>query len=128
MKFKIPTLKEAELKSVQLVLPVNYEEEDIPNDFPLREGDKWSAIIDLATGKIRNWPIGKSGEFNMKVVDEGCYYLLDENDNQVLSIEQDYVPNELIPGEWGDYVHLKINEDGTVTNWPTSINIDDFIV
>jgi hypothetical protein len=43
------------------------------------------------------------------------------------SIEQNYVPHGLIPGEYGDYVSLKINEQGIITNWPKHPDIREFI-
>ena len=42
------------------------------------------------------------------------------------SVIQDYVPHGLVPGEWGDYVHLKIDATGKITNWPTKISLADF--
>jgi hypothetical protein len=30
---------------------------------------------------------------------------------------QDYVPHEIVPGEYGDYVELEINSDGAIDNW-----------
>jgi hypothetical protein len=111
---------------VRVEIAVRYDEEDIPNDFPLRDGDMWNATIEIDTGKILNWPVGKSGDMHMKVCDEGSYFLLNEKGETIVSIEEDYVPNRLIPGEYGDYVELKINEEGIITNWPKSPSVEDF--
>ena len=62
----------------------------------------------------------------MKVVDEGIYALLDEDGAYVAQISYDYVPNRVIPGEYGDYINMKIDETGKVTNMPYSISFDDF--
>jgi hypothetical protein len=122
----ITVQKEVEIKFVKVALAVRYDEEDMPNDFPLRSGDMWNATIEIDTGKILDWPAGKSGEFYMKVCDCGNYYLLDENKAVVASIEEDYVPNGVIPGEYGDYAEFKINESGIVKNWPKSPRLDAF--
>lgn len=128
MKALIPTTKEVEITHVLVTLPVRYEEEDIPNDFPLRQGKKWEAKIEIDTGKILGWPEGQAGEIEcMKVCDEGSYALLDASGAVVLSIEQNYVPHGVIPGEYGDYVSLKINEQGVVTNWPRRPDICEFL-
>jgi len=127
MKAKIKIEKEVEIKMVKVDVAVRYGEDDIPKDFPLRRGDMWSAIIDIDEGKVLDWPEGKTGRLQMKVCDEGSYFLLDDKGNTVLSIEQDYVPNALIPGRYGDYIDLQISESGLVLNWPNQPSISDFI-
>lgn len=126
MKVVIKSSLEVEVKYVKVELPIRYEE-DIPKNFPLREEvpidkngyDWWKGTIEINTGKILEWPLGQVGEFYLKVVDEGSYYLLDENQKIVASIEQNYVPNQLLPPNdgYGDYVNFKIDENGIVTNW-----------
>ena len=44
-----------------------------------------------------------------------------------LSIEEDYVPNRLIPGEYGDYIIMTIDENGKIAEWETPADITDFI-
>lgn len=127
MKATIKIEKEVEIAMIKIDVAVRYDEEDIPNDFPLRKGDMWSAIVEVDTGKILDWPIGRSGEMYMKVVDGGSYYLLDKEGNTVLSLEQDYVPHGIVPGKYGDYIELKINDQGIITNWKKNPSIDDFI-
>lgn len=117
MKITIPNLFEIEVTTIRIVLPVMYDEDDIPNDFPFRKNDQWTADIDIEIGKIDGWPAGRSGIVEMKVCDQGCYYLIDKSGIEIASIENDYVPNRIIPGKYGDYVDLQINEDGEVTNW-----------
>lgn len=128
MKALIPTTQEVEITHVLVTLPVRYEEEDIPNNFPFRQGEKWEAKIEIDTGKILGWPEGQAGEIEyMKVCYEGSYALLDASGNVVLSIEQNYVPHGVIPGKYGDYVTLKINEHGVITNWPKRPDICEFL-
>lgn len=42
------------------------------------------------------------------------------------AIENDYVPNSLLPGKYGDYLALDINEDGVITNWKPNISFKEF--
>lgn len=125
MKFTVTRPVEIEVTFISVHLPVRYEEEDIPNDFPLRKGDIWSAVIEIDTGKIRDWPEGKSGNLHLKVCDSGQYTVGNEEDASLAVIE-DYVPHGVIPGKYGDYVDLKINEHGIITNWPKKPDVSAF--
>lgn len=136
MKVVMKSSQELEVKYVKVELPIRYGEEDIPKNFPLREEvpadkygyDWWKGTIDINTGKILEWPLGESGEFYLKVVDEGSYYLLDENQKIVASIKQDYVPNQLLPPTdgYGDYVDFEIDVNGIITNWYKKPVVSDF--
>lgn len=98
----------------------------MPKDAPLRDGDSWRAVIDLDTHRIEDWPQGKTLEFNdMKVCDEGEYTLLDANRNALIT-NQGYVPNNLLPGAYGDYLSLNIDETGLIINWLPDADLSDF--
>jgi hypothetical protein len=127
MKVTIYVPTEVEIKTVRVEIAVRYGEEDIPNDFPFRVGDMWIATIDIDKGKIIDWPQGKTGSFCMKICDEGSYFLQDVEGKEVLSIESNYVPNALLPGEYGDYLELDIDETGTITNWLEDADLSDFL-
>ena len=127
MKAIIKVEKVVEIKYVKVEVAVRYDEEDIPNDFPLRNGDMWCAVIDIDNGIVMDWPKGEKGNLEMKICDEGSYYLLDENYKTILSIEEDYVPNKLLPGSYGDYLKLDIGENGVISNWYSIPSIEDFI-
>ncbi|MDR2139564.1 MAG: hypothetical protein LBP50_08455 [Tannerella sp.] len=142
---KTGILKEVDVKTLKIDIPVRYEE-DMLNDFPLRvkaedldtsmcerwqhynDYDRWQASIDLDSWTIIDWPEGKTGEFYMKVCDEGFYTLLDGSGAVVLSIEEDYAPNGLIPPNdgFGDYVWLKIDGTGKIENWYDCPDFSDF--
>lgn len=124
MKYTVKRPQEIEIKFLHINIPVRYGEEDISNNFPMRHGDQWEAVIDIDTGKIEAWPEGQTGEFYMKVCDSGCYRLLDADRQEVGCIEKNYIPHGLVPGEYGDYVEFKIDATGTITNWPKPIDID----
>ena len=126
MKTTIMIEQEVDIKTVSVALPCRYDDEDIPFDFPLRDGDMWNANIDIDTGVISDWPKGKSGDMFMKICDTGKYELFDVDGKSVALLEDGYVPNNLIPGEYGEYVDFKIDENGKITNWPSSSDFSDF--
>lgn len=117
MKTKVKVETEINVHAIRICVPVRYEEDDIPNDFPLRRGDVWEAVVEMDSGKIQDWPQGKSGRLAMKVCDEGVYTLLGAAGNELAKREQNYVPHGVVPGKYGDYIQLDINADGIVTNW-----------
>ncbi len=118
---------EINITHVRVIVPVRYDEEDIPNDFPFRNDDTWEVLINVDTGLIEGWPEGRKERVQMKVCDGGTYILLDDGE-EVERIECNYVPNRLIPGEYGDYIDLRIDESGKITNWPTRPNVDAFFL
>ena len=126
MKFTHTKTVTDEVTHIRIEAAVRYGTEDMPRDFPMREGDTWKATVEIATGIIRGWPQGKSGEFRMKVCDEGTYTLLDATGAEVEKIEDGYVPNSIIPGKYGDYIQMVIAADGTITNWPKHPSLEDF--
>lgn len=135
MKAIIKVEKEVELKTVLVKAGVRYWEdgqvngvEDTDGIIPCRDGDCWCPEIDIDNGIILNWTKGVKADVHYKVCDEGSYYLKDDGGNVVLSIEQDYVPNELIPGKYGDYIIMQIDESGVIVNWPKNPSIENFIV
>lgn len=112
---------------LRIRLPVRFGEEDIPNNFPLRTGDTWSAIIDVDSGKIVDWPPGNPEvSLFMKVCDEGFYQLTGRNGEILATMEGNYVPHCIVPGEYGDYVELTIAPDGKITNWPKRPTVGQF--
>ena len=126
MLAEITVKKQVEIKFVKVDVAVRYDEDDIPNDFPLRKGDMWSGTIDIDEGRILGWPAGKTGNMRMKVCDQGSYHLLDVNGETLLSLEEDYVPNKLLPPRdgCGDYIHFIIEGTGKLTNWYTKPSIE----
>lgn len=125
MKATIKTEKEVNIKSVIIdVNPRHLDEEEKP--VPLLVGAQWRVKVDIDSGRIENWPKGEEREYYWKICDAGSYYLLDETDEIVLSIDNNYVPNNLLPGEYGDYLDLKINSDGVITNWLYIKTLEDF--
>jgi len=125
MKVTVIKKEELEVKFVLIdVNPRHLDEEELP--VPMLNGDTWKVIVDIDSGEIRDWPKGEEREYYWKICDAGSYYLLDENEEVALSITENYVPNNLLPGEWGDYLSLKINKDGVITNWHKNPSAEDF--
>ena len=125
MKVQVPTTKEIDIRYITLELPCNYDDEDIPYDAPLRENDIWKAAVHIETGIIEKWPQGQKLNLYMKVCDEGLYKLYDK-DWVELGCVQGYVPHGVVPGEYGDYVELNIDEFGVITNWPRKPQFNQF--
>lgn len=127
--FKIE--KEFDIKKVVIDVSPRYvgdsEDDDMPSDFPGLDETKsnWRAVVDVDTGQIEGWPQGDARELHIKVCDAGTYSIYDVNAERVAKIDG-YVPNGLVPGEYGDYIILSIDENGFITNWPKNPSFEDF--
>ena len=130
MKTKVLVAKEIDIRLIKLSLPVRYDDDDMPFDFPFRTGDLWEVTVDIDTGKIQEWPEGVEHDLSMKVCDCGTYALYEICENgtprHVACIEEDYVPHGVVPGKYGDYVELDIKGDGTIANWPKKPKFKQF--
>ena len=82
--------------------------------------------VDIDSGKVLNWPTNAPLAFyDVKIVDEGTYRLLDEN-GEVVTSYSGYVPTCV--GEWGDYLEFEINEEGYILEWEfDQDHLDEFI-
>lgn len=87
---------------------------------PLKRGDLWCPIINLATGQVQNWPLGETADIHFKVCDAGEYWLLNETGKRIAKWGGFYVPdNFLCPGTngYGDYIIMQIDAEGFVKKW-----------
>lgn len=133
MKIKVMENVEKDVKSVLLQVAVRYWEDATVNGaedtdgklMPFRKGDLWCPEIDVETGIIFNWPKGITADIHYKICDEGSYFLKNDH-GLVAGIEDDYVPNGLIPGEYGDYIIMTVDENGHINEWPKNPNFDRF--
>lgn len=87
-------------------------------------------LIDLKECKAVGWNY-EEGYLRMwaKVCDAGTYTLMDAKKNPLCQI-RGYVPNKLIPPlekDFGDYIELAIEADGTVNDWPAIPDLSEFI-
>ncbi len=138
MQIEMPTTVLVDINTLFIDVPVNYGEEDIPNNFPGRNGDMLSWEIDFDTGKIKDYSWPEEFSFHMKVVDCGIYrltgrYNINPEGMQQPKVEfsrvNDYVPAGLAIGDcgYGDYIIFDIAPDGTIKNWkPTAFDLDEF--
>lgn len=131
MKASIKVSQEVEIKHVVISIEPRYigdsEDDDMPTDFPLLNDAKteWRAKVDIDTGVIEGWPQGEARSMYVKVCDSGIYTLIDVDGNERARLA-DYVPHGVVPGDYGDYVSLKIDESGRITNWPKSPDVSEF--
>ena len=120
---KVTTKKRVRVKFLQARCGVRYWEDATVNGIadadgkliPFRDGDNWVPLIELATGKIVNWPNGTTADIHYKVCDDGSYQLLGDGGHVVL--ERDgYVIDMMCPegAGYGDYVIMKVGEDGAI--------------
>lgn len=86
-------------------------------------GGDWCPTIELATGKILNWPEGTTADLHYKVCDDGNYELLNA-DYEVVKAIDGCVPAMLCGDSGDDYVDISIGSDGVIENWV--INLSDF--
>lgn len=137
MKATIKIKKEIEIKTLSVKAGVRYWEDATVNGIedsngtiiPCRDGKYWCPEIDIEAGVITNWEKGVVARVHYKVCDDGIYNLKDEYGN-ILLTKRYYVPNILdLDGEsFGDYIIMRIDENGLIENWNNNPNIDDFLI
>jgi hypothetical protein len=132
MKFNIKVEKQVDIKYLHVCAEVLYWEDATVDDqtddegdlIPCRRKNKWCPEIDIETGIITNWEKGKVADVHYKVCDSGSYYLIDSNNEPVLSIENNYVPRCLSPkgNGYGDYIIMDIDENGKIDGWKFTLS------
>lgn len=125
---KVEVLKPVEIEVHTVKINVKlYDDvtENIPK-FLLNKHGEFEIEIEVDTGKVVNWSGVESIHIFDKVCDCGTYTLFDKNGSRIIEVINDYVPNDLIPGSYGDYIDLQINMDGVVTNWPKKPDVSYF--
>lgn len=134
MKIKIKVEKEVEIKTLKVKAKVRYWEDscidgfaDTEKNMPCKVGNFWCPEIDIDTGCIKNWDIGKTASIHYKVCDNCSWKILDVNGNCIQDVEDQYVPDSLCPTEsgWGDYIIMNIDTNGKIANF--SFSIGDFM-
>ena len=135
MKITLKIDQETEVTTLRCKMGVRYWEDAVVNGdnednespkIPFGGGSQWVIDIDLASGRISNWPSGVTASTHYKVCDDGVYELLDADGVSVARIDG-YVPNMLAPnGEgYGDYVILDIGPDGVIDGWRVDMSCFD---
>ena len=102
------------------------EDTENGDNMPCKQGDLWCPEINIETGIIENWEIGKTANIHYKVSD-CCGWVIQDSNERVIYFQDDgYVPDTLCPAErgYGDYIIMNIDENGQIDKW--KFNIDDF--
>lgn len=95
---------------------------------PLRVGNDWLVVIELATGRISQWPKGTKAIIKYKVCDEGQYWLGDAGGSTIAKWKGYYVPGTFLchgGRGHGDYIILNVNGDGMIEAWKVPTILDD---
>lgn len=132
MKIALTKIVEFEVTYLLINAEVRYWEDASINGvedangtlIPMRNGDIWEPVIDMATGVIRNWPNGTTADIHYKVCDQGEYWLLGVAGERIAKFKGYYVPDFLPGDHYGDYIIFKVDEEGKIQNWNTN-QIDD---
>ena len=88
---------------------------------PLRRIDGWHPVIELATGRILDWPQGVEADIHYKVCDQGEYWLQDERRRRIAKWRGSYVPDDLLShGDdgYGDYIIMRVDGNGMIDRFP----------
>lgn len=126
MKVEVLKPTEVEIHSVRIEVELH---DDVSENLPkhlFNDDGELDLLIEVDTGKVVSWQGDEPVSIYDNVRDGGVYTLFDSNGEEVQKIHNYYVPNELIPGEYGDYIDLNISADGIVTNWPKNPSVIDF--
>ena len=94
-----------------------------------RQGKKYFVLkIDVETGQVINWPKNSPYSFfDIKIVDEGKYLLLDKND-EVIAKYEGYVPACVGYDGYGDYLEFEIDSASNIPEWEfTQEHLDEFM-
>ena len=128
MKAYVNKVVEVEIKTVVAVIDVSsmVADGDLDSYTPLLGGSIWELNIDIDTGKISDWPCDRPMRVPLLVRDTGTYRLIDIDGEIVGEIVNGYVPNDVIPGAYGEIIELDIDCDGFVTNWPDNPSLSEF--
>lgn len=85
----------------------------------------WIPLIDIDTGKILNWEVGKSAKIHYKVCDAGDYLI---TSNEISFRKIGYVPDFLSINseEYGDYMIFNVDRNGFIENWNSNFKLNGF--
>lgn len=86
---------------------------------PGRVGNTWVVKIEIASGKVCDWPKGTSADIHYKVCDAGEYWLLNEA-GEKLGWRDGYVPGDFLchgDSGYGDYIIMQIGPDGQIADY-----------
>jgi hypothetical protein len=130
MKFTVKQPTEVEIRFIDIGFPVDSEDigENNLADLIDPQHPNWLEFrVEIDTGRIQDFRGNPDESYDLfvKVVDQGVYQLIDEKGSVLAELDREYVPHGIVPGEYGDYIALKIHGGrGIITNWPKGDDID----
>ena len=126
MKVTVYKPVELEIHTVRIEVELH---DDVSESLPkhlFNDDGELDLLIEVDTGKVVSWQGSEPVHIHDKVRDNGVYTLFGSDGLEVVKIDNYSVPNNLIPGDYGDYINLEINSDGFVTNWPKYPSVLEF--
>ena len=126
MKVTVYKPVELEIHTVRIEVELH---DDVSESLPkhlFNDDGELDLLIEVDTGKVVSWQGSEPVNIHDKVRDNGVYTLFGSDGLEVVKIDNYSVPNNLIPGDYGDYINLEINSDGFVTNWPKYPSVLEF--
>lgn len=110
-------------------VPCVVKVKDKPESCIYSDHYRWRPLIDVSNGQIVNWRKGTTADVHYKVCDDGVYYLLDNNKQQIIHIES-YVPALLdtYRDGYGDYIIFSVDTDGYIKDWKFNQELVDNLI
>ena len=103
--------------------------DDVSENLPkhlFNDDGELDLLIEVDTGKVVSWQGNEPVSIHDNIRNNGVYTLFDKCGGEVASLDNYYIPHDLIPGKRGEYIHIDISADGVITNWPDVPNVYEF--
>ena len=126
MKVEVYKLTELEIHTVRIEVELH---DDVSESLPkhlFNDDGELDLLIEVDTGKVISWQGNEPVSIHDNIRNNGVYTLFDKCGSEVASLDNYYIPHDLIPGKRGEYIHIDISDDGIVTNWPDFPNVHEF--
>lgn len=126
MKVTVYKPVELEIHTVRIEVELH---DDVSESLPkhlFNDDGELDLLIEVDTGKVVSWQGNEPVSIHDNIRNNGVYTLFDKCGGEVASLDNYYIPHDLIPGKRGEYIHLDISADGVVTNWPDVPNVYEF--
>lgn len=126
MKVTVYKPVELEIHTVRIEVELH---DDVSENLPkhlFNDDGELDLLIEIDTGKVISWQGDEPVSIHDNIRNNGVYTLFDKCGGEVASLDNYYIPYDLIPGKRGEYIHIDISTDGVVTNWPDVPNVYEF--
>lgn len=126
MKVTVYKPVELEIHTVRIEVELH---DDVSENLPkhlFNDDGELDLLIEVDTGKVISWQGNEPVSIHDNIRNNGVYTLFDKCGGEVASLDNYYIPHDLIPGKRGEYIHIDISADGVVTNWPDVPNVYEF--